>query len=193
DRATRAVRDAMADGIHGADGDYFGAISGKWNAAFRCSVAQTAAERNEVKGARIAARLPDPDLVSPATVWIELDHGATSPGSGLCERAADFLVRRSVEHTQIKIGGRGPAEFNRNRIAAPGNHFIIHDAVRPLMPAIMCRVEGPGPVALGGVAGARAADHVARVCAVPEELRQGLVDRSAAFAVAPAGHDHRAG
>src|SRR5262249_16046978 len=49
------------------------------------------------------------------------------------------------------------------------------------------------PVPLGDVAGAGEAEGRPRVAGLPEQPAQGLVDRPVALAVAPGGHDHRAG
>src|SRR5262249_46053488 len=48
------------------------------------------------------------------------------------------------------------------------------------------------PVSAGGVANAREEEHIALFFAVAHDARQFLVNRAAAFAVAPVGHDARA-
>ena len=72
----RAVIDAVSLGVHGADGEDFGAVAGEGYATSCGGITQAAAKRDEMKVPRHSSSLMQPDHTSSSNLRLEPYHSA---------------------------------------------------------------------------------------------------------------------
>src|SRR5207245_9292692 len=150
-------------------------------------------EGEEMEMSRLSCRQPDPHEIPVARLGHESAGLGVRAALALHSGISDFQARGLIHNDDVVTRLLLLAKLDRDPLFAPCGPEVVGPARLPLMQPGAVILKPAAPMALRDVASAGEAEHVARIFAIAQQPRQSFIHGAAAFAVAPARGDDRAG